>query len=317
MEKRLGSSSPAAELLSKEGIVPHFYILGGQKCGSTFVHRIIAKHPDIYLPHEEIRYLEDEFYDQGGKEKFLSLFEGQAAGMALGIKNPGLLSRSSQVIPRIQQLSPQAKFVAVFRNPVDRFLSDYYHQIRYGFFPPIELEEGVKLILDRKMGKYQLAADYLIENGMYHKHLKRFLETFPEDQFRVVLYDQLSGNLEEVFSNLYQFLEVDPAYAKVQEFERTFNPSIYSIPLLRIRQGMLHRKYEYHHDRAYFHPREMSLADQIMASLYSVSIKVGKRFVQNKKPKLPAELRERLLGVYQQDIQSLGAWLDQDLSHWQ
>ncbi|WP_445666638.1 sulfotransferase [Fodinibius sp. AD559] len=45
-------------------VIPDFIIAGAMKCGTTSLHYILSKHPQIFIPDEEINFFDLDEFDQ-------------------------------------------------------------------------------------------------------------------------------------------------------------------------------------------------------------------------------------------------------------
>ena len=56
-------------------MLPNFLIIGAQKAGTTFIHKCMREHPDIFLPINEVRFFENPEYLQTDFKQFEALFD--------------------------------------------------------------------------------------------------------------------------------------------------------------------------------------------------------------------------------------------------
>ncbi|MEO0470477.1 MAG: sulfotransferase [Bacteroidota bacterium] len=298
--------------------LPDFYMVGGQKCGSTFVHRMVDEHPDVYMPHFEVRFLESPDFDDSGRERFLALFDGQPTHIKVGSKAPAYMDKPEEHAPRIKAISPDAVFVGILRNPVKRAISAYFHYTRYGLIPPMPLEEGFDKILNREMGIYQAAADQIIEFGMFAKHIEVYHQHFDPNQFLFITYDELKADNLGELKRIYDFIGVNADFADKQSFDRTSNKSIYSLKRLKVRKAILDRKFAYYLNRTRFRKKKRNLIDQLICSVllrYDRLI-LARTVKDDVQPKASEALLSRLREMYREDIEHLEDLLDKDLSAW-
>lgn len=295
---------------------PEFYLIGGQKCGSTYLHRVLAEHPEVYMPAAEIRYLDDFDFTQKEIDGLQSLFENQDPQAFWGIKSPELLV-NPVCASRIQQLRPDARIIAILRNPVERAVSAYFHYVRYGFIPPLPLNIGMEKVLDGNWGKYTTVSREIINYGFYADNLERFQSHFGEENLRVFLFDDLKGNKKEVIQEAYQFLAVDTDFVPEKALNKKPTKGIYSL----FRQkwlAMRHsRMYRYYANHTRFEPRNMSAWDRLICRvIQQIDRKILDKVLPGKKPVLNQELKSRLYERYADDIRRLEHMLDRELPKW-
>ena len=95
---------------------------------------------------------------------------------------------------------PKAKLILIHRDPVARFLSNYFHFKKTGI-PLPSLEETISI--DSAFRRYLLLfADY---SGTYHRYLARF----PAVQIFTARFEDMVGNPDQFSTELSRFLEVD------------------------------------------------------------------------------------------------------------
>ena len=104
---------------------PDFYIVGHAKSGTTALYEMLRGHPQIYMPDlKETRFFARELHPRRQPrrrhpdtlEEYLSLFEEAKPGQVTGEASPSYL-RSLDAAARIAQLRPDARIIAIFREP--------------------------------------------------------------------------------------------------------------------------------------------------------------------------------------------------------
>ena len=204
--------------------LPNFLIFGVQKAGTTSIYNYLCEHPQVYMsPLKETEFmgqppLSEAEYDalsneekttRGGRQRILrlkdycALFDGVTDEIAIGEASPNYLFSHKRVIPQIQQYVPNAKLIAVLRNPVDRAYSDYLMHVRDLVGNQKPLAEQV-----RHSGR----SSHTLLKGHYSKGIANFLETFGPEQVKVFLYDELRQDSDRFMQTLYRFIGVDPTF---------------------------------------------------------------------------------------------------------
>jgi len=105
-------------------MLPDYIIIGAHKSASTFVHKCLMEHPDIYMPKDEIPFFEIPDYESSSLSELEKYFKGRKE-KRFGIKRPSYIGKP-EVPARISNDLPDAKLIAVLRDPVDRAVSSYY-----------------------------------------------------------------------------------------------------------------------------------------------------------------------------------------------
>jgi hypothetical protein len=231
MNRALDESSPQQTPAPPEagsagaGKVPDFFIVGHQKCGTTALYRMLQEHPQIFMPAEkEPRFLIPELRakPRNGRvpkrpttfEGYFSLFADAGPGQLAGEASPQYL-RYPEVPPTIAELRPEAKIIALLREPAD-FLRSFHGQMLHNrietqkdFRKAIELEparrEGKHFPRGCNRRSWLLYSDHV----RYVEQLKRFHACFPKEQVLVLIYEEYRRDNEAGVREVLRFLDVD------------------------------------------------------------------------------------------------------------
>lgn len=123
-----------------------------------------------------------------------------AAPVHLGLDAAGdcINGRRAGVPGRIHSVSPNARFIYLLRDPVDRVWSSYWHDVRYA-----NLRASLKIALEQEPC-YIDASDYLAQISLYQR-------TFPVDRFLFLRFEDLRNDPEYVVDKCLQFLKLPAA----------------------------------------------------------------------------------------------------------
>jgi hypothetical protein len=203
---------------------PAFIIIGGQKCGTTSLYNYLAQHPQI-LPcaRKEIHY-----FDNGLQRSQKHFEKGEAwyrAHFPLRITSPKnaitfeaspMYCFNPDVAKRIYEFDPRIKIIFCIRNPRDRAISHYYHEIRHGreSLPMLKAFEKEEARISDALAKkdYQCPAftNFTYKSrGLYFEQLERFLKYFNSNQIHLMSSEELFSAPDETLKEIYRFLEVD------------------------------------------------------------------------------------------------------------
>ena len=180
---------------------PSYVGIGAQKCASTWLHRILAPHPQVVVPAvKEIDFF-SHHYDRG-YQWYESRFPPRCGVQrASGEISPSYFSDPC-VPARIARYAPDVRIIVSLRDPVERALSNHRHEVRAGHLT------GSDLSFERGLENNPM----YVEQGLYAKHLRGWLEHFPLDQLLVVLMDDVLFDPETVSRAVYRFLGVDDSF---------------------------------------------------------------------------------------------------------
>ena len=193
---------------------PTFLILGAPRSGTTFLFRALAGHKEVYAsPVKEPSY----FYAPAGEAwprpemttaEYQRLFDGAAPGQARGEASTLYLS-DPQAADRIARTLPDARLIAILRDPVERAFSHYtLHRMVHReplktFADAIAAEESRSLQADQPAFLY-------LRLGLYGEQIRRYLERFPREQLLFIRYQDLNRDPARVIGQTCEFLGLDP-----------------------------------------------------------------------------------------------------------
>lgn len=109
---------------------PNFFIVGAPKCGTTALAQYLSEHESVFMadpkePHHFSTDLNHGRYRDA--DEYLDLFSAAERGhVAVGEASVWYLY-SREAVPNILARYPDARFIVMFRNPVDMAYSLYDH----------------------------------------------------------------------------------------------------------------------------------------------------------------------------------------------
>lgn len=218
-------------------IKPDFLIIGGEKCGTTSLYEYLIRHPNILpVKGKEISFFDNKFHHGFGwyKTFFPSLLIKKYNEMFLknkvitGEGTPRYLNHP-HAPKRISKLLPKVKLIVLLRNPVDRAFSHYNMEVARGR-EKLSFEKAIENEKERICAEYEkmerdesyYSRSYYwyshLEAGIYIKHLKRWMELFPKNQFLIVKSEDLFKNTTTTYNKALQFLGL--SYYKLPEYKK-------------------------------------------------------------------------------------------------
>lgn len=179
---------------------PNFLIVGGQRCGSTWLDSALRGHPEIFLPSRKQSYFFDLNYHQGIDWYLERFAEAQSLHKAIGEVATGYCLLHA--VPRVARHLPDAKLVMSVRNPVDRAHS--YYQSR-------AVVRGWSSFAEA------LAAEpEILERGRYIEQIEALLSAYPRDSLLVVNYERLSLDGHAFLRQIFGFIGVATSHRSPQ-----------------------------------------------------------------------------------------------------
>lgn len=297
-------------------MLPEFLIIGAQKSGTTFIHRCLEDHPDIYMPHKEIPFFENPDYLRNDISELENLFENISSESVIGIKRPNYLGKK-EVAKRIYKHMPNAKLILCLRNPLERTISSYFHQMAHGFIPVEPINYGLKKILNGDYKERFPRSREIIEFSLYYKHLKNYLKYFNRSQIKIIFFEEMKEKNLETIQSIYKYIGVNSNFIP-KKYNSKQNVNVYSYKRLKVRTLVNNLMYDYNKNNTrQYKKKDISLRNKlIIAFIILFDTKLLKYLFNNKKPKLDKVIKEDLYNTYKQDIKKLEKLLSVNLENW-
>lgn len=189
------------------GRLPTFCVIGAMKAGTTSLAAWLDEHPDVHIaPQKEVRFFNTPFNFWLGADWYREQFAGAGDAHAVGDATP--LMQNPLAVSHMADLLPDARLVAILRNPIDRAYSHYQHirsrgQERRSFRDALAAER------DDEMGaRGDPPRDYL-HRGRYLRQLRDLTERYDRSQLLVVLFEDLRDRPHDTVGEVLRFIGVD------------------------------------------------------------------------------------------------------------
>ncbi len=295
--------------------LPHFIIIGAGKSASTWLHFALRQHPSIYMPEDEIPFFEDPHYDGNDLGPLHEALNPAGADAVIGIKRPNYLC-TPECAPRLAKHLPDARMIAILRNPGDRAISQYYHLIRSGRLPVAPADMAFSKYLSGQFDA-PFAKQLVLEFGLYAKGIANFRSVFPVEQLLIFTdLDMRNGSID-VFKRACRFLQVPDDFVPA-DIARPRNQGVYFSPFLSLIQSLNHRGQSFNSQSGRETLRQdfIGRAARRLAVLGSRISAATRIFVRDQEPAVSLGTRRDLLEYYRADIVELEKMLDKDLTAW-
>lgn len=293
-----------------------FAVIGGQKCGSTFIQSIIEEHPETSVVRGEVPYFEDPDYNNQGLSKLESKLNQLDKQKLIGIKRPNILTLP-EVPQRLSTHSPEIKLICILRNPIERIVSAYYHYLNFGHIPIQNINMGLESLLNGSLSISHPRSKELIDFGFYNKGITNYFEFFNKENIKVFIYDDLRKDKMRVIQESYHFLGLDSDYIPNSRSGTPMkvNYSLTRSYFIRFKYRIL---FKYNHDSTRVYRKKLTLFGRILYGLCDRfdNLILSKLFNSSTKPVLSKKVKTQLLKIYMDDINSLESTLNISLSHW-
>jgi hypothetical protein len=250
-------------------LTPDFLVVGAQKGGTTSLCSHLFRHPQV-LPSrkKEIHYFDSAEFNRG-PGWYRAHFETARTArnrekeigrrVITGEASPYYLTHPHSP-RRVREMLPTVKLIVMLRDPIDRALSHYNHQVRKNR-EPLSFADAIDAEEERLAGEY----DRMLENENYYSHdywaysyltrsryveqLQRWLDHFPREQLLVINSERFFSSPHDEFQRTLEFLglerlELDSyrkqntgsydrmeanLLAQLKEYFRPYNEKLYAL----------------------------------------------------------------------------------------
>jgi len=273
------------------GQLPDFFIVGAMRSGTTSLARYLGARPDVFVPAEK----ELHFFDAPPAKQDLELYRrhfiGAAGCLAVGEATQSYMYEE-QPAARMAAAVPDARLIAILRNPVDRAYSHYWMSRERGredlsFVDALAAEPERLATGGKAAGVYHS----YVHRGHYMEQLQRLCTHYPRESLLVVLFEDLCDRPVETFQTVCRFLQLDELLVPA-EVGRPANRYV-GIRSLRLRRLNL----------------------RLPARLRPFVGRLNAR--RSEYTPMGSAVRRDLEGRFQGGNRALAAWLGRDLSPWQ
>jgi len=197
---------------------PNFFIVGAPKCGTTALSEYLRSHPNIFMSiPKEPHFFTEDFprirYAGGDLDAYLSLFDDCYKYSAYGEASVYYLY-SSVAIKKIIEFNPEAKIIAMLRNPVDlayslhsQFLHSRSESIKnfekawHSQAARKELKNISRLCLEPKLLQYAQIA-------RLGEQIDRLLSIVPVVQTKIIFFEDFFRSTRDIYEEVLAFLGI-------------------------------------------------------------------------------------------------------------
>jgi hypothetical protein len=227
------------------GALPDFVVVGAPKCGTTFLYHLLAKHPHVEpAAFKELHYF-DLLYDKGTewyRHCFPSPRRKNGRRTITGEGTPGYLFHP-HAAKRMARVIPNAKLIALLRNPVDRTYSAYHHRARN--------RDRVRTFEETVRESFDSPNQGFLSQSIYVDHLLRWSEFFDRDQMLVLRSEDFFENPQETLMRVLRFLELPVWEPEAPELRDKVNRGGYGQKMDPATRRRLEEYFEPHNRRLY------------------------------------------------------------------
>lgn len=183
--------------------LPDFLIVGAMKAGTTTLATYLHNLPKIFMPENEVHFFDNLTLYKQGTGAYSAFFKSANEEQIIGEKTP-TYSHDIPSPKRIYETIPKVKIIWIFREPVSRAYSNYWHAVKNGV-ENLNFKEAWENENERIKNDWFKA---YVQRSIYIVQIERYLEFFDISQMHFILQEDLKNNREAVLMNLCGFIGV-------------------------------------------------------------------------------------------------------------
>ncbi len=245
----MGASAERDGADSEERL-PDFFIVGHQKCGTTALWQMLDAHPEVFMSAvKEPRFFAPDLWSRFAaeapvpsplhtREGYLALFADARPEQRAGEASPEYL-RSEEAAGRIAEMRPDAKIIAIFREPAEFLRSFHLQMVSSNVEDERDFARAIALEEERRVGRRVPRRSHHPQSLLYSDHiryveqLRRYHDAFPAENVLVLVYEDFRADNEGVVRQVLRFLGVEETVA-IAPVETKRLKSIRSAPMHRL-----------------------------------------------------------------------------------
>ncbi len=295
---------------------PNLFLVGAQKSGTTTLSVMLAGHPAVfmcspkepgYLAFGERGYTATDGYGRPGhprdwvvtgESEYLALFQDAPREASwLGEASTWYLAEPG-VAQRLADFSPDARIIAIVRNPAERAYSAWCHARRDREEPGDSFAQALAMEARRDDASHILRYR---EMGHYAEQLRRYFEVFGRQRVLVLLYEDLRDDPDQLWRRCCDFLDLDASDRAPPAYRQNRSGK----PRSRLLYGLMRSE---GFKRRMKRILPLGLAAWAKHRVEAVNMR---RF-----PPMPEQQRRLLEREFESEVRDLMQLIDRDLSHW-
>ena len=173
----------------------NFIYIGLDKSGSTWLHKQMQVHPNIFVPKEKDLYFFDQFYHRGidWYNKYFASSQPKVHSAIGEICHNYIWSYEAP--KRMKEYNKDMKLLLVLRNPYEIFESKIKYGLQKGEYSSNKIESN-------EIVKQSIDEIFISDN------IKQYFKYFKKDEILILLFDDLKSDPKQFLREIYDFLDV-------------------------------------------------------------------------------------------------------------
>lgn len=208
----------ARRLTSRWRPLPGVIIIGAQRSGTTSLFDVMHRHDEVAgAAVKEIHFFDENY--RRGLSWYRSFFRIPDANGALPMEATPFYLAHPHAAKRIAQHVPDAKLIAMLRDPTTRAMSHYRYSVALGREPLPLLDalraeedriddEWNRMVQDPEYTSPRFRAYSYKHRGRYAEQIDRYLKHIPADQILLLNMRDLVARPESLLLEISRFLDI-------------------------------------------------------------------------------------------------------------
>ena len=184
--------------------LPNLIIIGAQKCGTSSLKNYLTLHPEITMPDLEQHFFSHEHIWRKGVRWYSEQFSDAPVRGEKSISYS--MAPFYPFVPeRIARVAPDAKFIYLVRDPIDRTIAGWRYHQRHND-EARTFEETFSCLDD----------NVYLARSRYASQLERYLAHFPLERILVIDQHDLRHDRSRTLEAVFAHLDVDTGFTSPQ-----------------------------------------------------------------------------------------------------
>ena len=218
--------------------MPHFIIIGTMKGGTTSLYRYISSHPDAGpSSKKETNFFQTNADFSKGLAWYKAFYKN--TGKYCFEASPNYTKRHifPDVAERMHSILPDTKLIYVLRDPIERIISHYIHNLASGresrsFSAAIQdrtLNYYIQNYVNRRTSRpfagivQDININHYIQTSKYYFQIQAYLEYYSEKQILILESEKLNKDPAGVLREVVAFLEIPDYHYDPDSFTERFH----------------------------------------------------------------------------------------------
>jgi len=185
-----------------------FVVIGATKSATTTLWYGLSSHPQLCLPGDKERgfFNSAERYARGLEHYVRETFEHVRPGQLIGTVTPMYMASDGleRVVWRMRDTIPDARLVAILRDPIDRAVSRFRQALRQGTARGATFDEHVA-----RVGAFD---EDVLADSEYGRILAVYRDAFPPDCLHLLFTEDLEHRPAACYRGVFDHLGVDTGH---------------------------------------------------------------------------------------------------------